>query len=127
MGLLRQFVVDQGYHLTDGEPTDQDRATYPKLASFTYKVGYSAYRTEFDSPIGQWLVKAHLKTYGDYPVRMRTTGNPDTISSTPRPSPPPSAFDAYEGCFLFYLDLGLFREVSTDCFVISGFSSLLIT
>jgi acetylornithine deacetylase/succinyl-diaminopimelate desuccinylase-like protein len=80
MGLLRQFVVDQGYHLTDGEPTDQDRATYPKLASFTYKVGYSAYRTEFDSPIGQWLVKAHLKTYGDYPVRMRTTGGSQPIS-----------------------------------------------
>lgn len=80
MGLLRQYILDQGYHIAEGEPSTQDRATYPKLASFSYKVGYSAYRTEFDSPIGQWLVKAHLRTYGSYPVRMRTTGGSQPIS-----------------------------------------------
>lgn len=80
MGLLKQYILDQGYHLVDGEPTDEDKTRYPKLASFKYKVGYSAYRTDFDSPIGKWLVNAHLRTYGSMPVRMRTTGGSQPIS-----------------------------------------------
>lgn len=80
MELLRQYILDQGYHLVEGEPTPEDRASYPKLAAFTYKVGYSAYRTEFDSPIGKWLVKAHEVAFGSAPVRMRTTGGSQPIS-----------------------------------------------
>jgi acetylornithine deacetylase/succinyl-diaminopimelate desuccinylase-like protein len=80
LGLLRDYIQSHGFHLTEGEPTAAERQTYDKLASFSGKVSYSAYRTPFDSPIGDWLTRASQRTFGADPVRMRTTGGSQPIS-----------------------------------------------
>lgn len=80
MQSIRQFIIDQGYHLVDGKPTEEERNTYPKLAAFDYEVGYAAYRTDFDTPIGDWLSKALTRALGDAPLLMRTTGGSQPIS-----------------------------------------------
>ncbi len=74
--LLRKHVEGQGWHLVAGEPTDQDRAAYDKLASLTMRVtGGRAVRTPLDSPHGKWAYESLQRTSsnGD-PVRIRMSG-----------------------------------------------------
>jgi len=52
----------QGYFVTNQEPTDQERLTYPMLARVTTLKGYRAQRTPLDLPIAQRVVKAVQST-----------------------------------------------------------------
>ena len=74
VALLRQFIVDRGWHLTEGEPTEEERLTYPKLISFTSSLGSVPFRTDLGTPIDHWLTAAVTRALGKEPVRMRTTG-----------------------------------------------------
>ena len=76
--LLKAHIEKQGYHLTDGPPSDADRAKYDKLASFRLGSVQSAERTSMESPLAQWAVTA-LKSAtapdpGSDPVRIRMMG-----------------------------------------------------
>ncbi|MEO6918546.1 MAG: M20/M25/M40 family metallo-hydrolase [Collimonas sp.] len=75
--LLKGFIERQGYHLVNGEPSDADRARYPKLASLAFEsasASSSAVRTDLNAPIGKWLRRAMTKTYGKEPVQIRMMG-----------------------------------------------------
>jgi acetylornithine deacetylase/succinyl-diaminopimelate desuccinylase-like protein len=76
--LVRQYIEKQGYHLTDGPPSDEDRARYDKLASFKLGSVQSAERTSMDSPVGRWafgaLKSAAEPRPGLDPVRIRMMG-----------------------------------------------------
>ena len=75
VGLLRDYVRAQGYHLVAGEePTDVERARYPRLARFEAAVSYEAFRTPYDAPVGRLLTSALTRAFGESPVAMRTTG-----------------------------------------------------
>ena len=77
LGLLKTHIEKQGFHLVKGEPTDEDRARYPKLASLDSSQGSSsslAVRTDLSSPIGNWLRRSFTKTYGKEPVQIRMMG-----------------------------------------------------
>jgi acetylornithine deacetylase/succinyl-diaminopimelate desuccinylase-like protein len=78
--LIREHVEGLGYHLTTDEPTDEERARYPKLASFTYDVSYRAYRTDFSSEVGRWLSSSFVHLFGEEPIRVRTSGGSIPIS-----------------------------------------------
>ena len=78
--LIREHIEGLGYHLTTGEPTDAERARYPKLASFTYNVSYRAYRTDFNSDVGRWLNSGFVHLFGEEPIRVRTSGGSIPIS-----------------------------------------------
>ncbi|MGB5821633.1 MAG: M20/M25/M40 family metallo-hydrolase [Saonia sp.] len=80
MESLRKYIVDSGYHLVNSIPTEKERNMYSKLASFTYSMGSSPYRTEFDDPIGKMLNKAMIRIFGDKLVNMRTTGGSQPIA-----------------------------------------------
>ena len=76
--LIRKHIEKQGYHLTDGPPSDAERATYDKLASFRLGSVQSAERTPMDSPLARWATDA-LKSDtgpdpGNDPVRIRMMG-----------------------------------------------------
>jgi len=76
-GLLRAHIEGQGYHLIEGQPSDEDRARYPKLASLRTTKGSSsgtAVRTDLDSPIGDWLRKAMRQAHGVDPIEIRMMG-----------------------------------------------------
>ena len=77
---LRQHIVEQGYHLVDGEPTDAERKAHSKLLSFESEISYRAFRTEFDSEPGRWLAAAMTHVYGEAPIRIRTAGGSIPIS-----------------------------------------------
>lgn len=72
--LLRKHIITQGFHLVDSIPSKDERATFKKLASLSYRVGSEPFRTDMDTPIGMFLNKAMKNIFGDSVVNMRTTG-----------------------------------------------------
>ncbi|MEE8134840.1 MAG: M20/M25/M40 family metallo-hydrolase [Gemmatimonadales bacterium] len=80
LGLIRQHVEDQGYFVIDREPTDEERLTHPRIATFRSNTSYSAYRTEVDSEIGRWLSSAMVHLFGEEPIKLRTSGGSIPIS-----------------------------------------------
>jgi acetylornithine deacetylase/succinyl-diaminopimelate desuccinylase-like protein len=78
-GLIEEHLRKQGYHLVKGEPTDLERATYDKLASFIMGTGGRAVRTPMDSPLGVWVFNSLKNSSqgagpGVNPVRIRMMG-----------------------------------------------------
>lgn len=80
IGLVRNYVQDQGYYLIDNEPTEEERMKYPRIASFQSRISYGAFQTPFDSECGIWLTKAMTKAFGKEPIKIRTAGGSIPIS-----------------------------------------------
>jgi len=80
IGLIRSHVEDQGYHLVETEPTEEDRQRHPKLASFASSISYEAFRTPLDSEVGSWLRRAMVRAFGEEPIRKRMSGGSIPIS-----------------------------------------------
>lgn len=74
LGIIRQYIADQGYHFVESIPTDEERQQYDKLIYFDSAVSYRAFRTPLDSEIGRFLERALTRAFGSKPVLMRTTG-----------------------------------------------------
>lgn len=74
VALVRRHIEAQGYHLVDGEPTEEERLKYPKLATFAGGGGMKALQTPLDAPIGQWARAALLETFGQEPVNIPIMG-----------------------------------------------------
>jgi acetylornithine deacetylase/succinyl-diaminopimelate desuccinylase-like protein len=76
LGLVRDYIKAQGFHIIpEGrEPTDAERATYDRLASFGGKTSYAAFRTDLNGPTGTWLQRALKNTFDKDPVLLRTMG-----------------------------------------------------
>jgi acetylornithine deacetylase/succinyl-diaminopimelate desuccinylase-like protein len=72
---LRAHVRAQGYYLVDGEPTDTERATHPKIAAIAVsETPTSAFRT---SPLDLQARRITLgikNVFGEPPVQLRTLG-----------------------------------------------------
>lgn len=78
--LLRDHIADQGYHITEDKPTSVERNTHNRLASFTHEISYKAFRTEFNTGIGNWLSAALITAHGEEPIKIRTSGGSIPIS-----------------------------------------------
>jgi acetylornithine deacetylase/succinyl-diaminopimelate desuccinylase-like protein len=75
VGLVRRHVESEGYHLVAGtEPTEAERARYPKLAAFSHEISYGAFRTPYEAPASHWLARALTRADGTPPVQIRTMG-----------------------------------------------------
>ena len=81
IGLIRDHIASLGYHVVSGrDPTDDERARHPKLMRFDSSVSYRAFRTDFDSEPGVWLVSAFERLFGERPIMIRTAGGSIPIS-----------------------------------------------
>ena len=78
--IFKTYIEQQGFHLTDGSPTDEERSKYPKLASLTYGLGSAPFRTDLNTELGHWLSRAHERLFGKNYVMMRTTGGSQPIA-----------------------------------------------
>ena len=76
--LITRHIEQQGYHLVDGVPTDEERARYDKLASFRLGEVQAAARVPVDSPVGRWAFAALTSPTGPNPgakpVQIRMMG-----------------------------------------------------
>lgn len=76
--LIRRHIENQGYHLVEGAPSDQQRARYDKLASFRLGPVQTAQRTAMDSAVGRWALQSLRAATAPHPasdpVRIRMMG-----------------------------------------------------
>ncbi|MBC6490890.1 M20/M25/M40 family metallo-hydrolase [Flavihumibacter stibioxidans] len=71
---LTDHIRSKGYHILDHEPTDAERATYPKLIRVSDGTGYNAQRTPMNLPIARQVVKAVQSTTTDKVVLLPSAG-----------------------------------------------------
>jgi acetylornithine deacetylase/succinyl-diaminopimelate desuccinylase-like protein len=78
LALVRRHIEQQGYHLVESSPTDEERARYDKLASLHLLSVQAASRTSMDAAVGQWaltaLKSATAPNPSSEPVRIRMMG-----------------------------------------------------
>ena len=78
--LLKDHIVNQGYYLVEEKPTEEERMTYNKIVRFNSEISYGAFRTDFDTEIGEWLRKGMRSAFGTDPIQIRTAGGSIPIS-----------------------------------------------
>lgn len=72
---LIAHIEAQGFHVTDAEPTAEERARYPKIVRVHRREGgYNAVRAPMDAPFGVALVKALGAIDGRPAVALPTSG-----------------------------------------------------
>ena len=72
---LRAHVRAQGFHLVDGEPTDDDRANHSKIASIAVSESpTNAFRTSPRDAHVARIVAGLTSAFGAPPVQLRTLG-----------------------------------------------------
>jgi len=72
--LVTQHIENEGYHITTEKPTREESLTHRKICRMNSEISYQAFRTDFDTPIGNWLTKAMINAFEKEPVRTRTMG-----------------------------------------------------
>lgn len=79
--LVKAFIRSNGFYVLDRAPTDDERARYSKIISVTSRVGSMPFRTDLNSPLGEWLgtAMAHVFGEGNY-IRMQSTGGSQPIA-----------------------------------------------
>ncbi len=80
IALIRDHIAAQGYLVLDRAPTPQERLLHDRICSFRAWTAYQAFRTDFDTPVGQWLYRALVRAFDREPVRIRTSGGSIPIS-----------------------------------------------
>ncbi len=80
--LVRAHIEKQGYHICAGEPTDAERAQFPKLARLHIsESAEEAFRTEPESPDAITVTRALERMWGAPPVLIRTMGGTVPIAA----------------------------------------------
>ncbi len=80
ISLVRKHIEDKGYYFVDGEPTEEERLTHPRIISMRSHVSYGPFQTPFDSEVGVWLSKAMTNAFGKEPIKIRMMGGSIPIS-----------------------------------------------
>ena len=81
LNLIKNHIIKEGaYVIENRDPSDEERLTKKNIIRFDSKVSYLAYRTEINSPIGNWASKALKKAFNEDPIKKRTSGGSIPIS-----------------------------------------------
>jgi acetylornithine deacetylase/succinyl-diaminopimelate desuccinylase-like protein len=79
---VRAHVQAQGYYLAAGEPDDEVRAKYERIARIDVNPSITnAFRTSPDQPLARAVVSAVERTWGAPPVQIRTLGGTVPIAA----------------------------------------------
>jgi acetylornithine deacetylase/succinyl-diaminopimelate desuccinylase-like protein len=80
LNLLKDYIVNQGYFLVEEQPNEEERMTHDKIVRFNTEISYGAFRTDFDTEVGQWLRRGMRRAFGKEPIQIRTAGGSIPIS-----------------------------------------------
>ncbi len=69
-----EHIKQQGFFVTDKEPTDAERMAFDKICMVTRSDGYNAQKTSLDNPIAKQIVKAIKNANGVDPLSTPTLG-----------------------------------------------------
>ena len=78
--LIRRHIENQGYFVLDREPTAAERTAHPRIATMTSEISYQSFRTNLNTPVGEWLRAALIRGFGEEPIRVRMSGGSIPIS-----------------------------------------------
>jgi hypothetical protein len=67
--LIKRHIEQQGYRLVDAMPSDEERATHDKLASFRLGSVQAAAGTPMDAAVGKWALAALKSPTAPNPAR----------------------------------------------------------
>jgi len=80
--LVRKHISDQGFYITSERPTKHEKFIHKKICQVSDRKNVTkAFRTEFDSTIGNWAYESLKKSFGKDPIRLRTMGG--TLPTSP--------------------------------------------
>lgn len=79
-GLIEKHIQNEGFHVVDQDPTDEERQQYPKIVKVEKSISYQAFRTPMDSEAGAWLRAAMNRAFGKDPLQIRISGGSIPIS-----------------------------------------------
>lgn len=72
--LVEAHIRKEGFFITRTEPTDAERAHYPKIAKVVREKGYNAQRTSMELPIAKKVIEAVQSTTNDSVILMPSLG-----------------------------------------------------
>ena len=76
--LLRKHIEKQGFHIIDHDPSDAERAQFPRLLKILEGLPAEAARQPIDTPVRRWVEIAQTNAYanmgGAKPVIIRASG-----------------------------------------------------
>ena len=78
--LIHKHIEKMGYLILDSVPNKAQRMTHPNIVTINSEVSYQAFRTDFDSDIGQWLETSLTQAFNRRPVMERIAGGSIPIS-----------------------------------------------
>jgi acetylornithine deacetylase/succinyl-diaminopimelate desuccinylase-like protein len=67
-------IIKQGFHVTENDPTDEERNKYPKIVQVRRGIGDNAERTSMDSPFAKKIVAAVQQTSAETVLQVPTLG-----------------------------------------------------
>ncbi len=73
-GRVVAHMQEQGWHVMDHEPTDEERAQFAKLIKVEVGEGYNAQRTSMNLPLAQAVVDAVQSTSAEPVIKLPTVG-----------------------------------------------------
>lgn len=80
--LVKQHIEDKGYLVLDRAPTDAERLKYAKIVQLeSSRKATMPFRTDVNSPTGQWVQKAMLDGWGKDPIKIRIMGGTVPITT----------------------------------------------
>ncbi len=71
---IKKHLVQQGYFVTDNEPSVAERQLYPKLVKFTAAHSVNAFRTHPDSAFGKKLSAEFTEKFNEAPIVIPLMG-----------------------------------------------------
>ncbi len=71
---IKKHIEQEGYYVIDGDPTDEERRTYPKIAKFNTSPALNAFRTSPDLEFGKKIRAQLTKDFGYAPIVIRMMG-----------------------------------------------------
>ena len=81
LNMIKDHIIKDGaYVINSREPTNEERLTKKNIIRYDSKISYLAYRTEIDSPIGNWASRALKNAFLEEPIKKRTSGGSIPIS-----------------------------------------------
>jgi acetylornithine deacetylase/succinyl-diaminopimelate desuccinylase-like protein len=80
MQLIKTHIENQGFTVLDHEPSDEERQQFDRIVQLSSKVSYAAFRTDMNSPIGEWLRSQMNRAGFEDLVQLRLMGGSIPIS-----------------------------------------------
>lgn len=77
---IQSHIENQGYTVLSSPPNDEQRLSLDKIVQMNHQFSYDAFKTDIDSPVGEWLTSALERAFETSPVIIPTSGGSIPIS-----------------------------------------------